>query len=270
MLSELLTVVVPSKNEERNIEACLRSVPRELSTFVVDSGSSDRTVEIASSLGATVTDFTWDGTFPKKRNWFLEQGMVITPWVLFLDADERLSERFVSELKSVLPKTRKVGFWIRYSDHFMNRSLKHGIPMRKLSLFRPSAGRYERVDDERWTQLDMEVHEHPVLSGKVGKLRSEIIHLDMNRLEKWISRHNAYSTWEAQRIVSAAVKGNTLRQRLKYGTVRSPIFPLAYFAVQFFGFGGFRDGATGLKFAAAKALYFETLRQKIEELERCD
>ncbi|MEO0812853.1 MAG: glycosyltransferase family 2 protein, partial [Myxococcota bacterium] len=89
-----------------------------------------------------------------------------------------------------------------------------------------------------------------------------------NPLEKWIARHNAYSTWEAQRVVSDEATGKTLRQRLKYRALESRLFPAAYFSAQYFVFGGFLDGTTGLKFAAAKALYFATVRQKIREMQR--
>lgn len=267
-LSELLTVVVPTKNEERNVALCLGSIPDGIEVHVVDSASTDRTEEIAEEAGAQVTRFEWNGQFPKKRNWFLEQGQVRTPWVLFLDADERLTPEFIAELEETLPQTTKIGFWIRYFDRFMGQPLSHGIPMRKLALFRPDAGRYERIDDERWTHLDMEVHEHPVLDGEVGEIRTKILHHDENPLEKWIARHNDYSTWEARRIVSEGARGRTLRQRIKYRTVQSQFFPVAYFAAQYFAYGGFLDGAAGLKFAAAKALYFATVRQKVAELRR--
>lgn len=267
-LSELLTVVVPTKNEERNVALCLRSIPGGVAAHIVDSESTDRTRDLAEESGATVTVFNWNGRFPKKRNWFLDQGKIRTPWVLFLDADERLTPEFVQELEATLPDTDKVGFWIRYADRFMGQPLSHGIPMRKLALFRPDAGRYERIDDERWTHLDMEVHEHPVLDGELGEIRSKILHYDENPLEKWIARHNDYSTWEARRIVSEGAKGRTLRQRIKYRTVQSRLFPFAYFAAQYVAYGGFLDGAAGWKFATAKALYFEAVRQKVSELKR--
>ncbi|MEL6195829.1 MAG: glycosyltransferase family 2 protein [Myxococcota bacterium] len=269
-LSGLLTIVIPTKNEERNLARCLESIPDGIETHVVDSCSTDRTRELARDAGAHVTSFDWNGRFPKKRNWFLEQGLVRTPWVLFLDADERLTVDFVAELEATLPDSKHVGYWIRYSDRFMGVPLNHGIPMRKLALFKPTSGRYERIDDARWTQLDMEVHEHPVLDGSVGELKQRVLHFDENPLEKWIARHNDYSTWEARRFVSGEVSAKTLRQRIKYRALTSRTFPAAYFCAQYFAYAGFLDGRAGLKFAAAKAIYFATVRQKIEELRRAE
>jgi len=267
-LSEFLTVVVPTKNEARNVVACLQSIPAGIRTWVVDSRSTDETASLAALHGAEVIEFNWNGRFPKKRNWFLEQGRVNTPWVLFLDADERLTSSFVEELERTLPSTQMSGFWIRYSDRFMGQPLSHGIPMRKLALFRPDAGRYEQIADERWTHLDMEIHEHPVLDGEVDEIRAKVLHHDENPLDKWIARHNDYSTWEARRISAGGAEGRTFRQRIKYMAVRSPFFPAAYFAAQYFAYRGFLDGSAGLKFATAKALYFAAVREKVAELDR--
>ncbi|MEO1481523.1 MAG: glycosyltransferase family 2 protein [Myxococcota bacterium] len=265
-LTDFLTIVIPTKNERRNIDLCLDSIPPGLEVHVVDSSSSDGTAEIAGARGAVVHNFSWNGRYPKKRNWFLEQRGVRTKWVLFLDADERLTPAFVQELEGLLPQTQHVGFWVRYSDHFMGKPLNWGIPMKKLSLFRVDAGRYERIDDNSQTGLDMEIHEHPVLRGSVGRIGQKIQHVDENPLEKWIARHNAYSTWEANRVVTERVSGNTVRQRIKYLSLASPLFPAVYFSTQFVIYGGFLDGVTGLRFASAKALYFATVRQKIIEM----
>ena len=85
-----ITVVIPVRNEEKNLPSCLKALGSDFTEIVVvDSVSSDRTREIASAAGAVVLDFVWDGKFPKKRNWALRNYRFKTPWVLFLDADER-------------------------------------------------------------------------------------------------------------------------------------------------------------------------------------
>ena len=90
-----VTVVIPVRNEERNLPGCLRALGKDFSEIVVvDSGSTDRTREIAEDGGAVVLDFNWDGKFPKKRNWALRHHEFQTPWVLFLDADEQVTPDF--------------------------------------------------------------------------------------------------------------------------------------------------------------------------------
>src|ERR1700675_742645 len=93
-----ITVVVPVKNEEKNLPACLAKLTSFTEILVVDSSSTDRTREIAEAAGAKVINFVWRGGFPKKRNWILLNYKFSTPWVLFLDADEHLTDAFMHEM----------------------------------------------------------------------------------------------------------------------------------------------------------------------------
>ena len=90
-----VTVVIPVKNEEMNLPACLAALERFHEVIVVDSGSTDRTREIAIEWGAKAVDFVWDGHFPKKRNWMLRSHKFETNWVMFLDADEVVDDAFL-------------------------------------------------------------------------------------------------------------------------------------------------------------------------------
>jgi len=173
-----LTIALPTKNEERNLPECLRAIGRDFAKRVVllDSGSTDRTREIAAEFGAEVLDFRWNGRFPKKRNWFLREHTPETEWVLFLDADEFLTPDFKAALGRALEDATKAGYWLSYTRYFLGRQLKGGYPLRKLALFRVGAGEYERIDEEQWSHLDMEVHEHPVLEGEIGTIREPIDH----------------------------------------------------------------------------------------------
>src|SRR5690348_13499361 len=95
-----VTVVVPVRNEEKNLPECLRRLTAFKHVVVVDSNSQDQTRSIAEQHGALVLNFAWDGRFPKKRNWTLRNHRFETSWVLFLDADEYIDEAFVDELRS--------------------------------------------------------------------------------------------------------------------------------------------------------------------------
>ena len=137
------------------MEMCLDRIADFAPAIVVDSGSTDRTEAIACERGIQVVPFTWNGRYPKKKNWVLENSIVKTNWILFLDADEYLTQEFKNELKETLPATRHNGFWLTYENYFMGKKLRHGIPFRKLFLLRNGHGKFQRVEDEGWTQLDM-------------------------------------------------------------------------------------------------------------------
>jgi len=269
-----LTIVIPARNEEKNLPGCLAAIGAGFAkdVVVVDSGSTDRTVEIARAGGARTLNFEWNGQFPKKRNWFLRNHPPETQWVMFLDADEYLTETFKAELRRALADSRKVGYWLYYSVHFLGKELKAGYPLRKLALFRTGAGEYEKIEEDHWSQLDMEVHEHPVLSGEIGQIRSKIAHQDFRGVSHYITKHNDYSSWEAHRFLASA--GNqaergtwTWKQRAKYRLMRTPWIGPIYFLGAYLVLGGFRDGSRGLAFALLKMAYFTQIHCKIRELE---
>src|SRR5262249_27709510 len=197
-----ITVVVPVKNEAMNLPECLAALDGFAEIVVVDSASTDSTVEIAKAAGATVLDFHWAGGFPKKRNWVLQTFAFKTEWVLFLDADEKPTLAFKAAVATAIANTDYVGFWLHYRNHFMGRALHHGVPQRKLALFRVGSGEYEYIDDPGWSALDMEVHEHPVINGPVGEVAEPIEHKDFRDLHHAIGRHNEYSSWEARRYIA--------------------------------------------------------------------
>lgn len=267
-----LTIVIPARNEARNLPGCLAAIGPNLAQHIVviDSGSTDQTTAIAAAAGVDVINFAWDGKFPKKRNWFLRNHPPATKWVLFLDADEYLTNEFKAELRQALSRDDdSVGYWLSYTVYFLGQKLRGGYPLRKLALFRVGAGEYERIDEEQWSRLDMEVHEHPVLAGEVGVLRSKIDHQDFRGVSHYVGKHTEYADWEAARFLksasTAAAQNWTWKQRLKYRLMRSPLIGPVYFCGSFFLLGGFRDGARGLAFAILKMAYFTQIYCKIRE-----
>lgn len=271
-----ITAVVPVRNEERQLADCLESLRGFADVVVVDSGSTDRTCEIAAEHGATVLQFEWNGKFPKKRNWCLRTYALRTPWVFFVDADERVPEALKEELRRVLPNTPHVGFWLSYDTRFQGRLLRHGDRLRKLALFRLGAGEYERIDEDHWSRLDMEVHEHPVLNGTVGALDSPMRHEDPASLEDYLEKHRQYAAWEAHRYLAlrGGARGKseslTRRQRVKYRLLTSRVLAPAYFVFSYVFKGGFLDGRPGLTFARLKTRYYRDIRRRIRDLRRGD
>jgi glycosyltransferase involved in cell wall biosynthesis len=266
-----ITVVVPVKNEERNLPRCLASLSHFAEVIVVDSGSTDRTRDLAREAGTKVVEFRWDGRYPKKRNWVLLTQRLANPWVLFLDADEVVDDRFCDEVAAAIASAAHNGYWLNYTNHFLGRRLRYGVPQRKLALLRVGAGLYERIEEDAWSGLDMEVHEHPVVQGSVGEIRTPIEHNDFGGLDKFIDRHRDYARWEARRFLlleqhrATGGPALTARQRLKYRHLARWWYAGFYFLYAYVVRLGFLDGAPGFQYALYKAWYFLTIRLMIQE-----
>jgi len=269
-----LTIAIPVKNEQTNLPGCLNAIGINLAKKIVliDSGSTDKTREIAKSHGVEVINFAWDGKFPKKRNWYLRHHAPPTKWILFLDADEYLTDDFKKELRENLKENNEiVGYWLKYTVYFMGHKLKGGYPLKKLALFQVGRGEYEQIHEDHWSGLDMEVHEHPMLVGKTGHMKSKIDHQDFRGINHYIDKHIDYADWEARRFIKTLndtkEKGNwTWKQHLEYSLLQSVWIGPVFFFGSFFLLGGFRDGARGLSFAILKMSYFNQVYCKIREL----
>lgn len=260
-----ISVVVPVKNEEANLTRCLLRLERFSEVIVVDSASTDRTPEIARQHGATLVDFEWNGKFPKKRNWLLLNYQLANEWVLFVDADELVDDAFAIAAERAVQSGECAGFWLNYTNYFLGRPLKHGVAQRKLALFRVGSGLYERIEEDSWCGLDMEIHEHPIIDGPVGEIAERIDHNDDRGIVKFIDRHKDYAIWEARRVRLLEAGGAeawvklTSRQRFKYRHVAKWWYPWFFFFYSYVVKAGFLDGRAGFAYAFYKTWYFLTV-----------
>ncbi|MEL7481100.1 MAG: glycosyltransferase family 2 protein [Pseudomonadota bacterium] len=267
-----ISVVIPVKNEEKNLPRCLARLSRFAEIIVVDSSSTDRTPEIASEFGARYINFEWDGRYPKKRNWILINHQLDNEWVLFLDADELLDASVCDALDAATRQTDYSGYWLNYTNYFLGKPLRHGIPQQKLAFFRVGKGLYEKIDEAAWSPLDMEIHEHPIIDGDLGEIPERIDHDDYRGLAKFIERHKDYALWEANRYQTLKSAGAdtlarlTKRQRFKYRHIASWWYPAFYFAYTYFVRLGCLDGRAGFAYAFYKFWYFYTIRLLIAEI----
>lgn len=265
-----VTAAISVRREEANLAACLARLARFAEVVVIDSGSTDRTREIAQGFGARIVDFTWDGRYPKKRNWFLLNAPPTQPWVLFLDADELVDEAFCEALARAVQSDDRDGYWLTYTNHFLGRPLRHGLVQRKLALFRVGRALYEKIEEDSWSRLDMEIHEHPIVAGPVGEIRVPIDHRDDKGLARFLEKHIDYARWEARRYAKLQENPQawhhfTRRQRFKYRHLATWWYPGFYFLFTYIAKRGFLDGRAGLHYAAYKGWYFRTIRLLIRE-----
>lgn len=265
-----VSVIVLTKNEELAIEACLASVTASGTAFdevfVVDSGSTDRTVELAEKLGATVVQFAWNGQYPKKKQWALERVPCRNDWVLMLDADEVVTPELAAEIAGLDLDGPVAAYDVSLDYVFLGRRLRHGHKVTKRVLLRRDRNRFPVVDDLGATNMwEVEGHYQPVTDGAVGRLRSSLRHEDREPLFHYFERHNRYSDWEAH--LAATERKDVARARSRQGQLfdRVPFKPLAFFVYSYLVRGGWRDGAAGFHYAVAHAFYFWQISVKRRE-----
>lgn len=227
MPREKLTVLVPCGNEEANIVACLTSVrPLADELLVVDSFSTDRTVELARPLADRVLQHEYVNSAAQK-NWAIPQAA--HPWVLVVDADERATPELRDEIEAVLLDPQHDGWRIRRQNHFLGQPIRHcgWNRDRCLRLFRRDLGRYQ----------EREVHADVEGCTNVGELRAPLLHFTCEDLERYLRKHNQYTTWAAgdRARVTPRVRWHHLALRPAWRFFRQYVLQL-----------GFLDGKAGL------------------------
>ena len=264
-----VSILIPIKNEAANLPRCLAGVRWADDVWVVDSQSSDGSAAIAERAGAKVVQFAFNGTWPKKKNWALENLPFGHEWVFILDADEVLPHEAEAEIRGIVSDSRQPvdGFWINRRFLFMGRWLRHAYyPNWNLRLFRHRLGRYERLSAGPTQSGDNEVHEHVIVRGQTARLRCEMDHYAFPTVEAFVEKHNRYSNWEA-RVARERAQGSGigmagpqdrragLRRRLKWLSHRLPFRPTLRFAYVYFWQRGFLDGSAGYYFARLHEFY---------------
>jgi glycosyltransferase involved in cell wall biosynthesis len=261
-----LSAIILTYNEEANIAECLESL-RGLANevFVVDSYSTDKTLEIARKYSEKIYQHPFVD-YGKQRNWAQKNLPILNEWVLHLDADERVSPELAGEIRDVLKNgSNEVnGFLIRKKTIFLGRWIKHGghYPVYHLRLFRRDKGRCE---DRRYDQ-------HFLCEGMVSRLKSDLIEQNQVDLTDWTNRHNRWASAEAEEFmacekvgqVEEVFLGNPIQRRrwLKNKVFnQSPLFirSFLYFLYRYFLRLGFLDGKEGLIFHLLQGFWFRFL-----------
>ena len=265
-----VSVIIMTKNEERVLAHTLQSVSEFDQVFVVDSLSEDRTCTIAKEMNAEVVQFTWNGQYPKKKEWSLLELSFRNDWVLYLDADELVTPSLAEELKLLMSTgTQHAGFDVELDYYFLGTLLKHGHKVTKRVLLNRKAVTWPHIDDLGVTNMwEVEGHYQPLIGGSVGRLVGRLEHNDRDPLYDYFARHNRYSDWEAHLLrnqdVAEDVNGVRSRRGRRYANI--PFKPVAFFAYSYFARRGILDGRAGFDYAIAHAFYFWQIKLKQREL----
>jgi len=278
-----LTAIVLTLNEEKHLERCLRSLAGlATAILVVDSGSTDRTLAIASRFGAQVLRNPWTN-YATQFNWALDHGDIRTDWCLRIDADEHLSEALRANIGTFLsepqPHAEVTGLTVRRTVYFLGRPLRWGGMggLYMLRLFRTDSGRCE----DRW------MDEHITLgTGRSARIAGELFDENLNNIGWWVNKHNGYATREAidllqgrqeraERAPAAAGSGLHQQAQVKrfikhrvYARIPPAVRAVLYFCYRYVLRLGLLDGRAGLAFCVMQALWYRMLVDlKVLEIE---
>lgn len=261
-----VTAIVLTYNEERNLPDCLASLVGWCArVFVVDSGSTDRTVSIARKLGAEVVVHSFEH-YGAQRNWALDTLPIETPWVLNVDADERVSPELRASIADAVARDDPAvpGYLVSRRTMFMGRWIRHGghYPAWHLRLFRTGIGRCEeRLYDQ---------HFH--VPGRVERLPGDLIDTLTPDVATFVRRHVRWAELEADEQESAIAIGrvparlrsrNAIERRrwLRHAYNRLPLFvrPVLYFLYRYVVRLGVLDGREGLVFHFIQGFWYRMM-----------
>lgn len=276
-----VSVLLLTKDEERDLPGCLASVAWSDDIVVYDSLSSDQTKVLAEGHGARFVQrpgqdpsLAYGGNEGIHRTWGIHQIPYKHPWLFVIDADERLTPEAAAELQSIASNSdpQIVAYRIRRRDFFQGRQLRHvQTSPRYIRFFRPEFVHYERL-----------VNPVTVVDGAVGELQHPLDHYPFSKgLSHWIARHNSYSTFEAQQILQNRASQepfslpaafferdfNRRRFHQKELFYRLPARPLIKFLLLYVLKRGVLDGRPGFTYALLQSIYEAMIVLKVKELE---
>ena len=250
-MESLLTVIIPCKDERANIRSCVasvRSIAGEI--LVADSGSTDGTLDVVRGLGGCRTiqrEYVYSGDF---KNWAIPQA--IHPWILLLDADERVPAELAREIKQLLRGgPSQDAYWTYRTNHFLGHRIHYGDWGRDkvIRLFRRDISRYTGDTDHA---------EISVRTGKVGVLRHRLEHYSARHYDQYLTKLRRYTTLQAERWHAAGLRSNPWRLMLggPFRFLRSYVLRL-----------GFLDGVAGFHVSMLMAIYAYWKQVRLWELQ---
>lgn len=260
-----VSVVIATRNEERRIERCLAALRDFAEIIVLDSRSEDGTKEIAWKNGANVYDFFWNGKYPKKRQWALENIPLTHDRAFFVDADEIVTPALAREIAAL--DFRAAGYFVPGRYIFEGKPLRFGLRNNKLALFDRNKMEFPAVDDLDIPGMgEIEGHYQPVLKpGRgvepLGQLKNFLLHDAYDDPAAWKARHERYAAWEIgmDRRGAWPPEPKADRRLLKAAFKSSRWRPEAAFLHSYFLKGGFLDGGRGFRFARSRYGYYRMI-----------
>jgi glycosyltransferase involved in cell wall biosynthesis len=267
----MFSIYILTYNEELDIAACIESAMLSDDVIVVDSCSSDRTVEIASRYPVRVEPHAFE-SHGKQRTWMLETIAPKYPWVYILEADERMTPALFQECLDTMQNSQHVAYYVAERVMFMGRWIRHSTqyPRYQLRLLQ-----HGKVWFDDYGHTEREVYE-----GTTGFLKETYPHFTCGKgLSRWIDKHNRYSTDEATETLNQLERGRVDWKNLVFGTteverrralkdlsLRVPLRPVVRFIYMYLVLGGCWDGKAGFTWCTLQAFYEYLILLKVWEI----
>ena len=242
----MISVVILTKNEEKNIVDCLESLSWYDEIIIIDDNSEDRTLEVAKKMGAKVFTRSLDNDFSKQRNFGLEKAD--GDWVLFVDADERVSKELREEIQSSIKKDNSDAYVIKRTDSIWGKKLKYGETGNIVLL------RLARKNKGKW---EGKVHEEWKIEGRIDTLKNHLDHYPHPTVSEFLSDINFYTDLRAKDLFEKGIKSNF---------ISILVYPTAKFLSNYFLKLGFLDGIQGLVLALMMSFHSFLVRGKLWHL----
>ncbi|HHP7229718.1 MAG TPA: glycosyltransferase family 2 protein [Xenococcaceae cyanobacterium] len=269
----MFSIYILTYNEEIDIADCIESALLSDDIIVVDSYSTDRTIEMASKYPVKIVQHKFE-SHGKQRTWMLETIATKYDWVYILEADERMTPELFAECVAATQSNRAIGYYVAERVMFMGCWIPYSTqyPRYQMRLFHK-----EKV----WF-TDYGHTEREVCNGKTDFLKETYPHYTSGKgLSRWIEKHNRYSTDEAQETIRQLEKGKInwqvlflgkseveRRRALKDLSLRLPFRPLIRWFYMYFLLGGFLDGKAGFTWCTLQAFYEYLILLKVEEMKQ--
>ena len=273
-----LSVLIPTRDEARNIADCLAAVAFADERIVFDSHSTDETLALARTAGARIVQREFD-VFSRHKNWALDNIEFAHDWILIVDADERVTPELAAEIATTIRAADAAdGYYIARQNLFQGKWIRRAgmYPDWQLRLFRRGKARYE----------DRIVHEHMVVDGRAAFLRHHFVHHDFKGIERYFERHNHYTSLEAvevHRLLNAlpgsdrvivgdlSAPGPQRRRAIKHFAYRHlPGRAFLMFLYMYVWKLGFLDGRIGFRYCLIRAFHEYQISLKLLELRDAD
>ncbi len=268
-----VSIFILTLNEAKNIEECLKSVEAFDDIVVLDSYSTDDTVQLAETKGARVVQRKFDN-WASHQNWAMANIEFKHKWVFYLDADERMTPELQNDILAIAndPNGRCRGYFCGRTNYFMGRPISHCYPaVPIMRFFQPKYIRYERL-----------VNPIAIVDGETGNIESRFLHYNFSKgLTEWFDKHNKYALAEAKEglkalreqdpDVSLFSKDRALKRvALKNLALRLPGRPFAKFMYLYILKMGFLDGRAGFTYCILQSIYEYLIDLKMWELKRTE
>jgi glycosyltransferase involved in cell wall biosynthesis len=269
-----ISVIVMTKNNGKTLRQCLDALRVFDAVHVVDSDSQDDTPDIAAQFpNVSVKKFSWNGQYPKKKQWCLDHLTLTHDWILMCDADEIVSPTFVKEIRErVISNKTQHGFFVRSQNVVNNQVMRHGMMNKKLALFKRKAFYYPVLNDLfSLGSFEVEGHYQPSKQEKtinIGIINAPILHLNTQDMTQYKASHDRYVVWEADMTKHNLWPNDPIlwRQVVKQALRVSGLKPLIVFVYSYIIKGGFLDGVNGWQLAKMKFDYYCAIQKRLKSL----